>query len=601
MSTEEVLLDGIEKLYASPLPSTRTGALYNAFSYPTKISPEAIALFIATHTNPGAVILDAFGGSGTTGLATLLCDRPTDTMIAMAKSLRLKPQWGPRSAHLFEISPIGSFVAKTMCSPPNPNRFIDAVAELLRKAEIEAGWVYEANCPTGDNGHLRHIIWTDILICPECATETTYWDAAVRRIPFSLSDELYCPKCKVKSKIDKCERAVETIIDDFGGQVTRRKRIPAKIYGFTGKKKWSRDPSKNDIELIERIALTALPACAPDKYLVWGDLYRSGYHKGIEKLHHLYTKRNFLALSTLWDLIEDFDEDVRDALRLLVLSYNASHSTLMTRVVVKKGQNDFVLTGAQSGVLYVSGLPVEKNVFEGIGRKAKSLANAFRIVHGGKGNVVVHNTSSEQMQLKDGSVDYVFTDPPFGGYIPYAEINQINELWLGKITDRDKEIIVSPAQGKNVTRYGEMMASVFSEISRVLRPNGMATVVFHSAHSEVWRSLTTAYAGAGLSVRATSVLDKIQSSFKQVVSNISVKGDPLLLLVKGINMQHTKTDSVALLDELVLNAAQLAPDERKPQRLYSRFVGHCLEMGIEVQLDAKEFYGLARKAMENHT
>src|SRR4051794_29655002 len=30
----------LEALYETPLPATRTGALYNAFSYPTKISPE---------------------------------------------------------------------------------------------------------------------------------------------------------------------------------------------------------------------------------------------------------------------------------------------------------------------------------------------------------------------------------------------------------------------------------------------------------------------------------------------------------------------------------------------------------------------------------
>src|SRR5690348_3732911 len=40
----------LESMYDVPLPAGRTGALYNAFSYPTKISPEAIALFIATHT-----------------------------------------------------------------------------------------------------------------------------------------------------------------------------------------------------------------------------------------------------------------------------------------------------------------------------------------------------------------------------------------------------------------------------------------------------------------------------------------------------------------------------------------------------------------------
>src|SRR3546814_18263236 len=62
-------------LYRQPLAAKRTGALYGAFPYPTKISPEAIALYIAAHTKPGDTVFDGFGGSGTTGLAALLCDR----------------------------------------------------------------------------------------------------------------------------------------------------------------------------------------------------------------------------------------------------------------------------------------------------------------------------------------------------------------------------------------------------------------------------------------------------------------------------------------------------------------------------------------------
>ncbi len=62
------------RLYDEPLPASRTGALYTAFPYPTKISPEAIALFIAAHTKPGDTVFDGFAGSGTTGLAALLCD-----------------------------------------------------------------------------------------------------------------------------------------------------------------------------------------------------------------------------------------------------------------------------------------------------------------------------------------------------------------------------------------------------------------------------------------------------------------------------------------------------------------------------------------------
>jgi DNA modification methylase len=71
------MMKKLAELYNHPLPANRKGALYNAFPYPTKISPEAIAIYIACHTKVGASVLDPFSGSGTTGLATLLCDQPT--------------------------------------------------------------------------------------------------------------------------------------------------------------------------------------------------------------------------------------------------------------------------------------------------------------------------------------------------------------------------------------------------------------------------------------------------------------------------------------------------------------------------------------------
>jgi hypothetical protein len=110
-------------LYSQPLTATRTGPLYNAFSYPTKISPEVIALFIATHTEPGATILDPFAGSGTAGIATKLCDRPTPIMMDMATRLGTAPKWGPRHAILYDIGVLGAFISRVVCLPPERFRF----------------------------------------------------------------------------------------------------------------------------------------------------------------------------------------------------------------------------------------------------------------------------------------------------------------------------------------------------------------------------------------------------------------------------------------------------------------------------------------------
>ena len=94
----QVNVSAVEALYGNPLQSTRSGPLYGAFSYPTKISPETIALFIATHTKPGDTVFDGFAGSGTTGLAALLCEDPPERLRQDAARLNLNVKWGARNA-----------------------------------------------------------------------------------------------------------------------------------------------------------------------------------------------------------------------------------------------------------------------------------------------------------------------------------------------------------------------------------------------------------------------------------------------------------------------------------------------------------------------
>jgi adenine-specific DNA methylase len=581
----------LQALYATAFPATRRGPLYNAFSYPTKISPEAIALFIATHTRPGETVLDAFAGSGTTGIAAKLCDRPTPAMLALADTLKLTPSWGPRTAVLYEVGVLGSFVARVMSSPPDPERFSEAAGRLIDSAESTHGWLYETRDASGEPATIRYTIWSDLLACPHCGAEISYWDAAVRESPLELAKRYCCPGCDSTTDIAACRRVTERAPDPLLGRASeRRRRVPVRVYGRTGRTNWKRPVDKSDGEVAARAAGAAVPASAPNAEIVWGDLHRSGYHTGISHLHHFYTPRNFLAIAVLWDLIEQFDEDLQDALRLLVLSFNATHSTLMTRVVVKQNQKDFALTGAQSGVLYISGLPVEKNVFEGVRRKLRTFSSAFALVQESTSTVKVVNASSTALDLADGSVAYVFTDPPFGDYIPYAELNQLNELWLGNTTDRAEEIVMSAAGGKDAQAYGDLMADVFQEIARVLTPDGLATIVFHSAKASVWQALTSAYAAAGLGVRTTSVLDKTQASFKQVVSAISVKGDPLIVLDKQSRDRHPYSVNEVIAAVLAEADDHVAADERTRERLFSRFITRCLLEDIAVTIGASEFY-----------
>lgn len=593
------------RIYGAPLPATRKGPLFNAHAYSTKIAPEAIALMIASHTKPGATVFDGFGGSCTTALAALLCSKPTPEMVHTAKRLRLPVTWGSRHAVVYELSGLGSFLGQTLCSRPDPAAFRAAAEAIIESCVAEYGWMYAAKDDKGQLADIRHAIWTECIRCRFCRAETPLWESSVTLKPAHISDQFTCRRCGRAEKLNGQPRASHKYFDDLlGYEITTRKRVLARIYGSTGRRNWSREPQAHDRELIARIQETAVPSAYPIVPLMgkggenWGDLYRSGYHEGITHCHHFYTRRNLIALAAVNRLISKAPRNLRDVLSLWLSSYNVSHSTLMSRVVAKQGQSDLVTTSNQPGVLYISGLPVEKNVFEGLRRKIKTITQALECLEGTEGVIRVVHGSCTHTDLPDRSVDYVFTDPPFGGNIPYSEANFLSEAWLGRRTDTKPEAIVSPAQNKGLSEYEALLSKAFKELSRIMKPQARATVVFHSTSAAVWNALLGAFAAGGLSVEAASVLDKRQGSFKQVTAANAVKGDALILLGKMPSSKVRPANTVqSVIRGVVAQALRAADDEEQTaQRLYSRFVTKYIGSQAEPPLGASAFY----RELEQH-
>ena len=589
----------LKSLYEKPLGATRNGALFHAHWYPTKISPDSIALMIACHTKPGDLVFDGFGGSCTTALAALLCSKPPDELVTVAKTRGLNPIWGPRRAVVYELSGLGSFIGETLCSQPDPSRFFAAASRLLNEAENRYGWMYRTVDEDGADALIRHLIWSELIECPTCHKISTIWDACVRLNPARIMDQWKCTACGKTSDFSATPRVFERSFDALlRTECTGKARRLVRVDGITGRRYWTRKPTDRDLAVIARIQNEPIPKSAPlipmmgKGGVAWGDLWRAGYHDGITHVHHFYTRRNLIALAGILELVENEPRSIRDALRFWISSYNSSHSTLMTRVVAKQGQADLALTSAQPGVLYISGLPVEKNVFLGLRRKLKTIHEAFTALRGLEGQVEVRHGSSIRTHLADESVDYVFTDPPFGGNIPYSEVNFISEAWLRRGTSTRDEAVVSSVQSKDIGAYESLLTKAFLEMRRLLKPTGKATVVFHSTQANVWQALVNAYSAAGFRVELSSILDKKQGSFKQVTTDNFAKGDPMLLLSPKDRQEPTSRASVErTIARLLAQADALDdPQERLPHRIYSRFVAHYLHQHSSPPIDADEFY-----------
>lgn len=545
-------------------------------------------------------MFDGFAGSGMTAIAALLCSKPTTSMLQEAAKRGVQPSWGARRAVVYELSGLGSFIGETLCLRPEPTKFVRAAQTVLCELEQRYGWLYSSQDPLGGAGTSRYFVWSEQLRCPECGEETSVWESCVRFDPVRFSELFKCSHCACERRLNEVPRVTERTFDEFlRVEATKKVRVLVRVDGLDRhRRNWSRIPESNDFALLERISNEPVPYGFPLVPLMhkggenWGDLWRSGYHEGITHVHHFYTRRNLIALSALWQIIDEQPSALRAPLRLWASSYNSSHSTLMTRVVAKTDQRDLVLTSSQPGVLYISSLPVEKNVFIGLRRKLRTFAEAFKVLQNTSGQVEVRQGSSIRTDIDDQSVDYIFTDPPFGGNIPYSEVNFINEAWLGRFTAPEEEAVISASQGKGLDQYETLLEAAFREMHRVLKPRGQATVVFHSTQAAVWQALVNAYTRAGFAVKLATILDKSQGSFKQVTTRNSAKGDAILLLKpKNKIAASVEHDPINIIRKLVhISRTHEDAEERVAHRLYSRFVSYYVIRNASPPIGAEEFY-----------
>jgi len=90
------------------------------------------------------------------------------------------------------------------------------------------------------------------------------------------------------------------------------------------------------------------------------------------------------------------------------------------------------------------------------------------------------------------SVDYIFTDPPYGGAVQYFELSTLWAAWLSLDLDYADEITINSQQKKDSAYYHKTLKSAFREMYQVLKPGRYLTVTFHSTAITVWNSIIKA-------------------------------------------------------------------------------------------------------------
>jgi DNA modification methylase/predicted RNA-binding Zn-ribbon protein involved in translation (DUF1610 family) len=592
--------------FAADVSEGKYDPIYKLHTYHTKVPHLAIMRYIMNYTNPGDIILDGFCGTGMTGVATNLCENPPFEVKNKIEHDVPHSKWGKRYAIINDLSTAATFFSANYNSAVSPE-FSSLSKDIITKLRAECGWMYRTKhaeespslFSSDAYGEINYTVWSDVFICPNCGNEMVFWDVAVDYERGKVNDKFNCPKCRGQLKKNNCQHAKTILFDKaLGKTVELSKQVPVMInYSYLGKR-YEKKPDAEDLEVVSKIEDMEIPYWYPTDTLEDGDKTSDATKLGITNAHLFYTRRTLYVLSCYYALSN------KDLSCLFAFTKVANQMTKQYRLTYMNGCWG-AGGGPMSGTLYIPSLLKELNVLTFL-EKALEIQQVRNYAK--QGNVLVSSQSTtDYRQIPPNSIDYIFTDPPFGDNLMYSELNFLWESWLKVKTQNRCEAIVNNSQNKAVPDYMRLMERCFAEYFRILKPGRWITVEFHNSKNSVWNAIQSALSMAGFIVADVRTLDKQHSSYNQVnASSQAIKQDLVISAYKPKeSFLHSFISSagnaetawsfvsqhLSNLPVVVIKADKIEiVAERQAFLLFDRMVAYHIMQGIPVPMDATDFY-----------
>ncbi|MEN6327775.1 MAG: DNA methyltransferase, partial [Syntrophomonas sp.] len=353
---------------AIDVKQTRDTIIYSAHTYHTKVPPQAVAHYIEYFTEPGDLILDAFSGSGMTGVAC-----------------KLFKEGEERCVILCDLSPAATFISATYMDPPDPKDFEKSSLMLLNDAQKEMDPFWTIDLDEGKS-EIEFEVWTELFTCPNCQRNVESMEVVSATEEIGAAKAFKCPHCGTlvskaptkKSGAIRLERHLQTRYDVGLNKIIQYlPRIPMIIQ--VTDKRIGRRKVKTPLDHREKLLCMDYSSAYwfPVDKLIEGERYCDKDYLpsyGITHIHHFYLPRQLKSFSLLWHIAKSqTDKKLRRAL-FFFLTSNALGFTILNRF----GPTHYSQVNKYfSGTLYVPSTIAEASPHYVYRNKQKRLVKAF--------------------------------------------------------------------------------------------------------------------------------------------------------------------------------------------------------------------------------
>ncbi len=568
--------------FDKPIVTTKNSAVFSMHPYHLGKKPfDAIQSYIEHYTEPGDLILDPFCGSGSTAVAALVKGR---------KSLSI------------DLSPAATFITRFYITPTDTISLQKRFDSMVSKAAEEMEFLFSTKCHRCNGpATIHYVIYSNEYECPRCLSSVTLFEASQFSPPI-------CPHCFEGRRVEEpisSKLAVKGVIPVAVNYSCLRNCKPKRATRSISGSPKERDAFKSiDLKQIAEIENRTISHPYPQQFMMnvtdpeipWGDEWRPS--RNFRKVADLFTYRNLWAVAALMDAAGN-DLDLRAVITsgMFAISRKAQHLD---------GGGGYI-----PGNWALPPMSKQRNVVDSLRKVFNKTCEAKRFLADSLSStdaIISTQTATDLSNIPSESIDYIFTDPPYGGAVQYAELNFLWESWLGLNTKwNEQEIIVNETRGKSELDWADMMKSAFAECFRVLKPGRWLSLCYHDTSEGTWALVQDIMAEVGFVVGETDralYIDTGGNTYNQRVADKVTKRDLVInfrkpklgevtpaIAITGDEDETTFNDKVR---QIIRDYVGANPGSTK-DRIYDEVVSRMVRSG---QMEAHDFNELLGQVAE---
>jgi DNA modification methylase len=286
-----------------------------------------------------------------------------------------------------------------------------------------------------------------------------------------------------------------------------------------------------------------------------------------EVLEQVFTEKQLAELAILKHIIlQESNLKIRD---ILLLMFSSSLNKINLTYHASKGRSE----GRGNSSIFAmyryrkAPEPGQVDLLTTFEAKLKKIVNAKREILPLINEQTIHNaqiirgTATKLDNVETESVDYIYTDPPYGKKIQYLDLSIMWNAWLDlKVSEEDYELeaIEGGEHHKTKDDYSNLLAESIREMYRVLKFDRWMSFVFAHKDPEYWHLIVNTAEKIGFEYAGAVKQNNGQSSFKKRQNPFTVLSGQLIINFKKVRNPKSimKADLGADITDLIIQSIE---------------------------------------------